>query len=63
VQHDGGTDRFMLDRDFPYLLRKWEGADGSKIQMKRSLKIDYWNYHGLGDRQRALLNPMAQHPD
>ncbi len=63
VQHDAGTDRFMLDRDFPYLLRKWEGADGSKIQMKRSLKIDYWNYHGLGDRQRALLNPMAQHPD
>jgi len=63
VQHDAGIDRFMLDRDFPFLLRKWEAADGSKMQMKRSLKIDYWNYHGLGDRQRALLNPKAQHPD
>ncbi len=63
VQHEGGIDRFMLDRDFPYLLRKWDSADGSKMELKRSLKVDYWNYHGLGDRQRALLNPQAQHPD
>ena len=28
-------------------------------QLKRSLKIDYWNYHGLGDRKRALLNPQG----
>ena len=63
VQHDAGTDRFMLDRDFPFLLRKWEAADGSQLVLKRSLKIDYWNYHGIGDRKRALLNPMVQHPD
>ena len=31
VQHDAGTDRFMLDREFPYLLRKWEAADGSRL--------------------------------
>ena len=53
----------MLDRDFPYLLRKWDAADGSRFHLKRSLKVDYWNYHGLGDRKRALLNPMLQHPD
>jgi hypothetical protein len=63
VEHDGGTDRFVLDRDFPYLLRKWQAADGSQLQLKRSLKVDYWNYHALGDRRRALTNPMLQHPD
>jgi hypothetical protein len=63
VQHDAGSDRFMLDREFPYLLRKWEAADGSQLQLKRSLKVDYWNYHGLGDRKRALLNRMLEHPD
>ena len=63
VQHAAGTDRFMLDRDFPFLLRKWEQADGSRMQLKRSLKIDYWNYHGLGDRKRAHFNPLSQHPD
>ena len=63
VQHAAGADHFMLDRDFPFLLRKWDAADGSRLELKRSLKIDYWNYHGLGDRKRALLNPMAQHPD
>jgi hypothetical protein len=25
--------------------------------------VDYWNYHGLGDRKRALLNRMLEHPD
>ena len=44
MQHDVGTDRFVLDRDFPYLLRKWDAADGSRLQLKRSLKVDYWNY-------------------
>ncbi len=63
VESDAGTDRFMLGHDFPYLLRKWEAADGSRLQLKRSLKIDYWNYHALGDRKRALLTPRTQHSD
>lgn len=61
VQHAGGTDHFLLDRNFPYLLRQWDQADGSRLQLKYSLRIDYWNYHGLGDRRRALLNATAPH--
>ena len=63
VQHDAGTDRFMLDRQFPFLLRKWDAADGSRLALKRSLKVDYWNYNKNGDRKRALLSPQLQHPD
>ncbi len=63
VTHDGGIDRFMLDRDFPYLLRTWQAADGSQLRLKRSLKVDYWNYHGLGDRKRALHDRKLEHPD
>ncbi|CAN5498519.1 hypothetical protein BH18VER2_BH18VER2_15170 [soil metagenome] len=63
VAHDGGSDRFVLDRNFPHLLRTCQAADGSKLQLKRSLKVDYWNYHGLGDRKRALLNRRLEHPD
>ncbi len=63
VRHDAGTDRFVLGRDFPYLLRTWEAADGSRLTLKRSLKVDYWNYHKLGDRKRALLNRALEHPD
>ena len=61
--HTDGTDHFVLDRDFPYLLREWSAADGSHLKMKRSLKIDYWNYNKPGDRERALADPMLQHPD
>ena len=63
VQHAAGTDHFMLGREFPYLLRKWDMADGSRLGLKQSLKIDYWNYHGLGDRRRALLNLPAHPPE
>ena len=63
AQHAGGNDHFVLDRDFPFLLREWQMADGSKLRLKRGLKADYWNYSKEGDRERALKNPMLQHPD
>jgi hypothetical protein len=63
VQHACGKDHFVLDRDFPFLLREWNAADGSRLKMKNSLKIDYWNYNKPGDRERALKDPMLRHPD
>jgi len=63
VQYLGGIDHFVLDRDFPFLLREWQMFDGSKLRLKRGLKADYWNYGKEGDRERALKNPMLQHPD
>ena len=63
VEHAGGTDHFILDRDFPHLLREWNAADGSRLKMKRSLKVAYWNYNKPGDRERALADPMLRHPD
>ncbi|MGI8891807.1 MAG: hypothetical protein ACR2G0_13630 [Chthoniobacterales bacterium] len=63
VKHAQGVDHFTLDRDFPYLLRLWEAADGSRLKMKRSLKVDYWKYHALGDRERALHDRRLEHPN
>jgi len=63
IQHSGGTDKFVLDANFPYLLREWNAADGNRLKLKNSLKMDYWNYSKNGDRERALKNPMLGHPD
>ena len=63
VQHAGGADEFILDRDGPHLMREWKAADGSRLKMKRNLKVDYWNYNKNGDRERALNNPMLRLPD
>ena len=63
VEHAGGTDHFILDRVFPNLLRQWNAADGSRLKMKRSLKVAYWNYNKPGDREKALADPMLRHPD
>ncbi|MDQ2824834.1 MAG: hypothetical protein M3R29_05250 [Verrucomicrobiota bacterium] len=63
VQHSAGKDTFVLDGQFPFLLREWSAADGSHLKMKNSLKADYWNYNKPGDRERALKNPMLRHPD
>lgn len=63
VEHGGGKDHFVLDHEFPFLLREWNAADGSHLKMKNSLKIDYWNYNKPGDRERALRDPMLRHPE
>lgn len=63
LQHAAGQDRFALDAPFPHLLREWIAADGSRLKMKRNLKVDYWNYNKPGDRERALNNPMLRLPD
>ena len=63
VEHAAGTDHLILDRDFPNLLRQWNAADGSRLKMKRSLKVAYWNYNKPGDREKALADPMLRHPD
>ena len=63
VEHSAGMDHFILDRDFPNLLRQWNAADGSRLKMKRSLKVAYWNYNKPGDREKALADPMLRHPD
>jgi hypothetical protein len=63
VQHAAGRDEFVLDRDFPHLLREWKGADGSHLKLKRSLKVAYWKYGKNGDRERALHDPMLRPPD
>ena len=63
VEHAGGKDHFVLDREFPFLLREWRAAEGSQLKLKQSLKIDYWNYNKNGDRERALADPMLRHPD
>lgn len=63
IKHAGGTDHFILDTNFPHLLRECRAADGSRLKMKRNIKVDYWNYSKPGDRERALNNPMLRLPD
>ena len=47
-------DSFLLDAKAPHLLREWQRADGGKLTLRKSLKIDYWNYNKPGDLERAL---------
>lgn len=57
VVHPGGRDVFILDAAPPHLLRVWRPAAGGELRLKQSLKIDYWNYHNVGDRERAMSDP------
>lgn len=63
LTHEGGRDHFTLDADFPFLLRRWDMADGTRLTMKNSLRINYADYLKEGDRERALKDPMLRHPD
>ena len=63
VRHVAGREEFVLDSDFPHLLREWTAADGSHLKLKRTLKVAYWKYGQPGDRERALKDPKLQLPD
>jgi hypothetical protein len=63
LQHSAGKDQFVLDSNFPFLLREWRAADGTHWKMKNSIKADYRKYLHNGDRERALKDPMLRHPD
>jgi hypothetical protein len=63
LREEKGTNKFTVDRDFPFLLREWRTADGSSYRLKNSLKADYQKYLKEGDREKALKDPMLRHPD
>lgn len=63
VREEKATNKFTVDRDFPFLLREWKAADGSTYHLKNSLKADYQKYLKEGDREKALKDPMLRHPD
>src|SRR5678815_4478094 len=50
-------DDFLLEKAAPHLLREWKQSDGGSLTLRRSLKIDYWNYNKPGDKERALAQP------
>ena len=51
VAHTGGVDRFTFDRNPPHLLRSWRRADGSALELRKSLRLDYWNHARPGDEK------------
>ena len=50
----GASDKFLIDQKPPHLIRDWTRSDGSKLTLRRSLKLDYWNYNKPGNLERAL---------
>lgn len=63
MQHPAGKDQFVLDANFPFLLRERTAYDGTHWKMKNSIKADPRNYLRNGDRERAWKDPMLRHPD
>ena len=52
LSRPAGKDRYYFEVMFPYRLVKMETAEGSIYRLKKSLRLDYWNFHANGDEQR-----------
>jgi hypothetical protein len=39
-----GTDTLVLSEKLPYTLREWRRADGTLWKLKKSRRLDYWNF-------------------
>jgi hypothetical protein len=46
-----GKDRYYFEAASPHRLVKMEAADGGLYQLRKSLRLDYWNHHASGDEQ------------
>lgn len=51
-----GLDRLWFDAAFPHPLLKMETSWGRKLELARTLRLDYWNHHMNGD-ERVLAAP------
>jgi len=47
-----GKDRYYFEVAFPHRLVKMETAGGGVYRLRKSLRLDYWNFHANGDEQR-----------
>ena len=46
-----GKDRYYFEAGSPHRLVKMETAGGGLYQLRKSLRLDYWNHHANGDEQ------------
>jgi hypothetical protein len=51
VTRPGGVDRFAFQKAVPHVLTRWERPDGSRLELKKSQRLDYWNHHAPGDEK------------
>ena len=51
VSHPGGVDRFTFQKAVPHVLTLWARPDGSRLELKKSQRLDYWNHHEPGDEK------------
>ena len=45
----GRDDHFAFDTEWPHVLTSTEKSDGSKMTLKKHLRLDYWNHHQPDD--------------
>jgi hypothetical protein len=46
-----GTDLFWFDEARPHTLLMMETAARRKLSLKKTLRLDYWNHHAVGDEK------------
>ncbi len=44
-----GTDSYWLDRRFPYVMVRLESAAGRRLELRKTLRLDYWKHNMNGD--------------
>jgi hypothetical protein len=49
VTHVGGKDQLTFDPEWPHIMTSWKQADGTRLTLKKHLRLDYWNHHDPDD--------------
>ncbi len=49
VDFPWGRESFVFESDMPRRLLRWDGADGSWLSLRKTMRMDYWNRNRPGD--------------
>jgi len=51
IKRISGSDFFWFDESFPHVMLKMETHAGRKLELRKVLRLDYWNHHMNGDER------------
>lgn len=51
VAAGAGTDRFWFAAEYPHVLVRLETADGRRLELVKTQRLDYWRHHAEGDER------------
>jgi len=57
LERHPGMDRYFFEAELPHRLVRWESPEGMVYRLRKSVRLDYWNHHDIGEEKLLEERP------